>query len=70
MSPFFWGGGWRRVANGFRTCAADFAAIARHKINYISSDIIRFIIDSEFTPGTAPQMPKPPYYNQAHQTQA
>ena len=31
---------WRRVANGFRTCVTDFAAIVRHKINYTSSRII------------------------------
>lgn len=31
---------WRSVANGFRTCPTDFAAIVRHRINYISCSII------------------------------
>ncbi len=35
---------WRSVANGFRTHMPDFAAIVRHKINYISSEVIRNLI--------------------------
>jgi hypothetical protein len=31
---------WRRVVNGFRTNAPDFAAIITHRVNYTGSDII------------------------------